>query len=76
MHHAPGPAKSGSLTVTSMHAGVTREQIAANTGWEVRFADALETTHAPTDEELTTLRDLQARTQRAGLHQTDRAWNS
>ena len=68
----PDP-QSRELTVTSMHPGVTREQIADNTGWDVRFADALKTTHAPTDEELTTLRDLQARTERAGLHQTDRA---
>ncbi|MFL5732036.1 MAG: CoA-transferase subunit beta [Chloroflexia bacterium] len=59
------------LVVTSMHPGVTRKQIAANTGWEVRFAEALETTPPPTREELSTLRDLQERTERAHLGSPD-----
>ncbi len=53
------------LTVTALHPGVTREQVQANTGWQVRFAEMLETTPPPTDEELSVLRDLQARTARA-----------
>jgi len=53
------------LTVTALHPGVTREQVQANTGWQVRFAETLETTPPPTDEELSVLRDLQARTARA-----------
>jgi glutaconate CoA-transferase subunit B len=53
------------LVVTSMHPGITRERIAANIGWRIRFADALETTLAPTSEELNTLRELQERTERA-----------
>ncbi|MDX1557864.1 MAG: CoA-transferase subunit beta, partial [Marinobacter sp.] len=32
------------------------------TGWDIRFADELETTPAPTAEEREVLRDLKART--------------
>jgi glutaconate CoA-transferase, subunit B len=66
----PDP-QTNELVVTSTHPGVTREQIVANTGWEVRFADTLETTPPPTGEELTTLRELQERTERAhrGSHE-------
>ena len=53
------------LVVTSLHAGVTREQVTQATGWPVRFADEVATTPAPTAEELRVLRDLHARTERA-----------
>jgi glutaconate CoA-transferase subunit B len=53
------------LTVTSIHPGVTREQISANTGWPIRFAPDVQTTAPPTQEEIATLRDLRERTQRA-----------
>ena len=53
------------LTVTSIHPGVTREKIAENTGWAVKFADRIEETPAPAAAELQVLRDLQARTKRA-----------
>lgn len=53
------------LVVTSIHQGVTREDIAQNTAWQVRFAQAVEQTPPPTETELAVLRDLQARTQRA-----------
>jgi len=53
------------LVVTSIHDGVTREQIEQATGWPVRFADAVERTTPPTADELTTLRALQERTARA-----------
>jgi glutaconate CoA-transferase subunit B len=53
------------LTVVSVHPGVTREQIAENTGWPIRFADDVAQTQPPTETELTVLRDLQARTARA-----------
>jgi glutaconate CoA-transferase subunit B len=36
-----------------------------NCGWKVAFSDGLETTAAPTELELRTLRDLQARTKAA-----------
>ena len=53
------------LLVTSIHPGVTREQIEQQTGWPVRFAEALEQTVPPTTTELQVLRDLQARTEQA-----------
>ena len=53
------------LTVVSLHPGVRREQVQANTGWPIRFVDSLAETPPPTDQELAVLRDLQARTARA-----------
>jgi glutaconate CoA-transferase subunit B len=53
------------FTVVSLHPGVTRQQVQDTCGWAVKFADALEETPAPTTLELTTLRDLQARTKAA-----------
>jgi len=50
------------LVVTSLHPGVTREQVIEATGWEIRFADSLDTTPVPTEQELTVLRELKART--------------
>jgi glutaconate CoA-transferase, subunit B len=52
------------LVVTSLHPGVTREQVQEATGWEVRFAEQLETTPEPSDKELEVLRELKARTDR------------
>lgn len=49
------------FTVTSIHPGVCREEIAERTGWPVRFAAAVEGTPPPTDADLAVLRDLQAR---------------
>jgi glutaconate CoA-transferase subunit B len=51
--------------VTSIHQGITREEIIENTGWPIRFAESLEQTAPPTEKELAVLRDLQARTERA-----------
>jgi glutaconate CoA-transferase subunit B len=53
------------MTVTSIHPGVTREQINDNTGWPVRYAADVAETKPPTAEELTILRELHARTARA-----------
>jgi glutaconate CoA-transferase subunit B len=53
------------LVVTSIHPGITREQIEQQTGWPVRFAEALEQTPPPTTTELQVLRDLQARAEQA-----------
>ena len=53
------------LVVTALHPGVTREQVAENTGWPVRFADPLDETPPPSADELSTLRDLQRRTAEA-----------
>ncbi|MDF9755336.1 CoA-transferase subunit beta [Pseudomonas hunanensis] len=50
------------FVVTSIHPGVTREQIIAATGWAIRFADDVRQTTAPSEVELSALRDLEART--------------
>jgi glutaconate CoA-transferase subunit B len=60
----PEPA-SRELTVTQIHPGVTREQIAEATGWPVRFAADVALTEPPSSEVLDVLRDLQARTRQA-----------
>ncbi|OSQ48865.1 CoA-transferase subunit beta [Thalassospira alkalitolerans] len=51
--------------VTSIHPGVTREDIIANTGWTVEFADEIAQTPVPDANELQILRDLHARTAKA-----------
>jgi glutaconate CoA-transferase subunit B len=56
---------SNEMIVTSIHPGVTREQIAEATGWPVRYAAKVDETPAPTAQEIETLRDLYARTKRA-----------
>jgi glutaconate CoA-transferase subunit B len=53
------------MTVTSIHPGVTRAQIADNTGWPVRSAATVVETPTPTAQELDVLRELHARTARA-----------
>src|SRR5438552_18730870 len=53
------------FTVVSLHPGVSREQAQATCGWVVKFAEELDETPAPTELELKTLRDLQARTKAA-----------
>jgi glutaconate CoA-transferase subunit B len=60
----PDPV-SKEMTVASIHAGITREQIDGNTGWKVRYADKISETPPPTADELATLRELHARTRRA-----------
>jgi len=60
----PDPATK-EMTVTSIHPGVTREQIDANTGWKVKYAANVVETPAPTARELEVLRELHARTRRA-----------
>lgn len=58
-------AKSKELTVTSIHEGVTREEIQSNCNWQVKFAKQVNETPAPTPLELSTLRDINARTKAA-----------
>ncbi|MNF79443.1 3-oxoadipate CoA-transferase subunit B [compost metagenome] len=55
-------AGTNEFVVTSLHPGVTREQVVAATGWPIRFAADLKETVAPNEEELTALRALEART--------------
>lgn len=60
----PDP-ETNEMIVASIHPGVTREQIRESTAWELRFADAVDETAAPTPAELEVLRELHARTARA-----------
>lgn len=54
------PGEDNELVVTSLHPGVTREEVRAATGWSVRFAEEVEEEAPPTDEELTVLRKIQS----------------
>jgi len=53
------------LTLTSVHPGITADQVVAATGWPLKVASKVDTTAPPTAEELAVLRDLNARTARA-----------
>ena len=53
------------FTVVSLHPGVTKDQMAETVGWDIRYADTIEETPAPTRDELSVLRDLHARTKAA-----------
>ena len=53
------------LIVTSIHSGVTREDIVQHTGWPICFAETVQQTSPPTETELKVLRDLHARTEKA-----------
>jgi glutaconate CoA-transferase, subunit B len=53
------------LTVASLHPGTTRAQVQAATGWDLRFANDVTTTEAPTEREIAVLRDLLKRTAEA-----------
>jgi glutaconate CoA-transferase subunit B len=53
------------LTLTSVHPGVTVEQVVAETGWPLKVAAHVDTTKPPTEGELTVLRELNERTRKA-----------
>jgi len=53
------------FVVSSIHPGIAREQLAANTGWELRFAPDCHETEPPHPDVLAVLRDLQKRTAEA-----------
>lgn len=53
---------SRELTLQWVHPGVTVEQVREATGWNLKIANEVRVTPAPTAEELATLRDLHART--------------
>ena len=53
------------LIVVSLHPGVSREDVIQATGWEIGFAQQMETTPEPEEHELSILRELKARTDRA-----------
>jgi glutaconate CoA-transferase subunit B len=53
------------LTVTALYPGVSRDSVQAHCGWPLRFAADVAETPPPTEAELSVLRELQARTNRA-----------
>ena len=57
--------ESRELTLTSLHPGVTVDEVKQATGWDLKIADDVRTTQAPTTEQLDILRDLQERTRAA-----------
>lgn len=57
--------ETGEFSAVSLHPGVTRGQMRDTVGWEIRYAETVEETPAPGDEELQVLRDLKARTEKA-----------
>jgi glutaconate CoA-transferase subunit B len=56
---------SKELTLTSIHPGVTLDEVLAVTGWDLKVASNLEVNPAPTSEELSILRELEQRTAEA-----------
>lgn len=50
------------FTVVSIHPGISRDQIQAATGWQVKYASDMTETELPSEHELETLRALYART--------------
>jgi len=53
--------RDGELTLTKLHPGVAVDDARASTGWNLRVADTLEETAAPTPAELAALRSLASR---------------
>lgn len=51
------PDVTGELALTALHPGVTVDQVRANTGWDLKAAEALRHTEPPTTEELRILRE-------------------
>lgn len=56
------------LIVTSMHPGVTKEQMIKATGWDLKFSPNLKMTELPSEVELKALRDLNDKTSEAHGH--------
>ncbi|HZQ80600.1 MAG TPA: CoA-transferase subunit beta [Gaiellaceae bacterium] len=53
--------RDGELTLTRVHPGSTVDDVRAATGWELKVADDVEETAAPTDAELAALRALKTK---------------
>jgi glutaconate CoA-transferase subunit B len=56
----PDP-QSSELTLTQLHEGVELEQAREATGWELAISPALGVTPAPSERELSALRELLSR---------------
>ena len=46
------------MKVLALHPGVSAEEVRDNTGFDILIGEGVETTEAPTEEELAVLRDL------------------
>jgi glutaconate CoA-transferase subunit B len=55
------PGADGELVLTQIHPGVEVDAVRDATGWELRVADDLKTTEAPTDAERAALEELLSR---------------
>jgi glutaconate CoA-transferase subunit B len=53
------------LTLTTLHPGVTLEEVKKNTGWDLKIAEQIAETAEPSPEHLDALRDIQQRTRLA-----------
>jgi len=60
-----GDSATGELVLTSIHPGVTMDQIREATAWPLRVTDAIKQTDAPTAVEISAIRDLAERIRRA-----------
>ena len=54
----PDP-ETAEFTLTELHPGVELDQVVAATGWKLKVAEDLKVTPAPTEQELTVLRELE-----------------
>jgi glutaconate CoA-transferase subunit B len=52
---------AGELTLTTLHPDVRVEQVRENTGWDLKIADNVQVSDAPSAQELAALRELVAR---------------
>ena len=55
--------RDGELTLTAVHPGISVDDVLAATAWDLRVADDVHETHAPTDDELHALRSLKTKGQ-------------
>lgn len=51
------PDETGEMVLTTLHPGVTVDQVKANTGWDLKVAEKLKYTEPPSDEDLRILRE-------------------
>jgi glutaconate CoA-transferase subunit B len=51
------PDENGELTLTTLHPGITVDQVRANTGWELKISSQMCVTEPPGEEELRILRE-------------------
>jgi len=69
----PDPPRN-ELTLTSIHPGVSVDQVKQQTGWPLKVAEKLDTTRAPEVRELAVLRDLERRTALASFSSSTKGY--